>query len=126
MPEEVIEIAAAREVPEIEVIVGHAHLGQYQVGMFDANNQNPVMIRTGDNTVTFDDKFPLTTGAINTLHNKLLVWGVLVTAFSGVSDPYSVTVILTQGTQELARHTRTENLSNGMAPEVGEWRLKVV
>lgn len=120
----ILKIKRNGPVPMMEIVVGHAHFGQYQVGRYPSQT-DVIKVRSGDNVDNVPDVFALATKVAD-LDNNLLVWGVLVVAYSTSSDPYSVTVIIRQDGIELDRDVRRGNLASGMAAEVGEWQLQLV
>lgn len=96
MPEKTLTLVATDGVPDLEVVIGNAHFGKYQVALYDSNDRNAVVIGSGVNTDTTPDKFSVKDNRGN-LNNRVLTWDVVVAAFvSGPGQNYSVTIRISQ------------------------------
>lgn len=99
MPEPVVELSAAGGTPLMEIIVGQAQFGTYQVMLWDDTGHNPEHIGQGVNTDDVPDIFPIQDSRGN-LDNRILSWNVIVAAFGGrAGQRYSVKVNITQNNQ---------------------------
>ena len=97
MPDEIeiVTIDGHGAMPEIELIVGQAQFGKYQIHLWDRTGHNPVSIGEGINTDTVPDKFSI--GGLAGLDQRILNWDVIVAAFNGgPGQLYSVIVKITQ------------------------------
>jgi hypothetical protein len=97
MDEKITELSANGSVPEVEVTIGQAQFGKYELYLWDSNGQNPVKIGEGLNTEP-PHPFPIGGPPVQALDGKILTWQCIVSALS--TDPnqhYAATVTIRQG-----------------------------
>lgn len=98
MEEKITSLSAKGRVPQVEVTIGQAQFGKYELYLWDANGQNPVLVGSGLNTEV-PHSFPVGI-SVGTLDAKILTWQCIVSALS--TDPnqhYAVIVTIRQDGQ---------------------------
>ncbi|MDY6986924.1 MAG: hypothetical protein SWQ30_02605 [Thermodesulfobacteriota bacterium] len=111
--------------PQVEIIIGHAQFGKYQLLLWDKDGRNPEALGQGTNDDDVDDVFDL--GDPASLHERCLSWEIIVASpGGGPGGLYSVIVLLRQ---------EGKTVKGGMFQESGElkgtkfvfssWRLGV-
>lgn len=87
--------------PSVEVIVGHARWGNYNIKIWDSNDQNPDVVGQGFSGDTIADEFII--GNVASLNNRILSWKVRVAAFDTAPNGlFHVTIILRQNNKPIA------------------------
>jgi hypothetical protein len=95
MDEKMTSISAGGSIPVVEVTIGQAQFGKYELYLWDENGQNPVLLGSGLNTQP-PQAIPIGT-SVASLNKKILSWQCIVSALS--TDPnqhFAVTVTIRQ------------------------------
>lgn len=97
MPQlEEVLLDAAKGQPTVEIIFGHAHVGNYRCFLWDATGHNPQEIAHGTNTDPHPDRFDVGADA-RALHEHILSFeGIVQAAEARAGNVYSVTITVRQ------------------------------
>lgn len=105
MPAKQVEALKSGPPPQIEIVVGQAHLGMYAVFLW---NDKAKRVKEGANDDAIADKFPLCKKT-SELDGHLLTWQITIQSLTGIpGEAYSATVTITQGTKVLHTESHPE------------------
>jgi hypothetical protein len=80
----------------VEIVIGHAQFGRYELALYDTNGENPDVIGDGVSSDNVPDSFPLNT-PIADLDGRFLAWSVnIIPAGTGPNEQFSLTVSVRQ------------------------------
>ena len=92
-----LTLTAADGPPNVEIVIGHAQFGKYELALFDADGRNPVVIGAGLTHDHLPDKFQIT-GDPRALHARFLSWSANVIPAGDEPEPqFAVSVHVRQG-----------------------------
>lgn len=99
LAEKLAFLSRDKALPEVDIVIGHAHFGTYQLLLWNAEGQKPVQIGQGVNVDQLPDKFRLG-DQIADLDKRILSWEIRLASFTGeAGQPYSIRVSLTQDSE---------------------------
>jgi hypothetical protein len=99
MAEKIARLSQAGSMPQIEIIIGQAQFGTYDLYLWDAAGVNFELIGSGLNVDQVSDQFTINK-PVAALNGMMATWEVKIGAFS--SSPgqlYAVTIKITQDGQ---------------------------
>ena len=95
MAAKTIELTRIGGNPSIEIIVGHAHWGNYRVDLYDTSGKNPELVAKGYSGDVIDDEEEI--GPIEALQGRSLGWTVRAASTDPSKlDLYHITVLIRQ------------------------------
>jgi hypothetical protein len=96
MAEKIARLKKADGTPDVEIIIGQAQWGSYDLILWDEDGLNEATIGSGLNVDQIPDKFPINK-PLTQLNGSLLSWEVSIASFAGKEgELYSVTIKITQ------------------------------
>lgn len=107
-------LAVGGGVPEVEIVIGQAQFGTYEIYLWDSDGTSPRLIGKGLNTDSLPDVHPI--GPAAALGGKKMTWQCVVSApKKSPGQKYSVTVIVRQDGNvcENSPYQQTGSLSGG-------------
>jgi hypothetical protein len=107
MPATIVKLSATGGAPTVEIIVGHAHFGMFDLNLFDATGRNPQKIGEGVTSDTTPDIFPLPK-ALTDLNGCTIFWRATVASPTGTpNEQFSIFVRVVQGNSVAGTDTQT-------------------
>jgi hypothetical protein len=96
MSEKLVRLASGAGAPEVELTVGQAQWGSYELYLWDPEGRNFETLGAGLNVDQIPDRFVIPK-SLSTLNGFLLSWEVKIAAFSsGPGQLYAATINITQ------------------------------
>jgi len=95
-----IELASANGPVTVEIVIGQAQFGRYELALYDTEGKNPVVIGEG---ISSDDKVDsfVMDQAVADLDGRFLSWSANLIPVGGEQNPrYSVILHVTQQSDE--------------------------
>ena len=97
-----IRLSAADGPPNVEITIGHAQFGKYELSLFDTDGRNPVVIGAGLSHDRLPDNFQID-GDPRALNGRFLSWSAnIIPAGAGANQQFSVTVNIRQKSRDIA------------------------
>ena len=97
MPVTTAKLDPNGNTPQVEIIIGHAHFGMFDLNLYDANGKNPKKIGEGVTNDTIPDIFPLNQAPVNMLNGFTIFWRAVITSPVGTpGEKFSVFVRVIQ------------------------------
>lgn len=91
-----LRLTAADGPPNVEIVIGHAQFGKYELALFDTDGRNPVVVGAGLSHDLLPDNFQID-GDPRALHARFLSWSAnIIAAGNEVNPQFSVTVHVRQ------------------------------
>jgi hypothetical protein len=97
-----VQLKAADGPPTVEIEIGQAQFGKYELSLFDTDGRNPVVIGSGLTHDQLPDLFQVN-GNPATLNARFLSWSAnIIPAGSEVNPQFSLTVHIRQRGAEVS------------------------
>jgi N-acetylmuramoyl-L-alanine amidase len=97
----VVRLSASGGPPNVEIEIGQAQFGKYELSLFDTDGRNPVVIGSGLSHDQLPDTFQID-GDPRALHARFLSWSAnLIPAGAELTPRFSLTVRVRQNGLEL-------------------------
>jgi hypothetical protein len=81
-----VRLSAAAGPPNVEITIGHAQFGKYELSLFDTDGRNPVVVGAGLTHDTLPDAFQID-GDPRALNGRFLSWSANVIPAGNESNP---------------------------------------
>lgn len=122
-----LTLTAADGPPNVEIVIGHAQFGKYELALFDTDGRNPVVVGAGLTHDQLPDNFQID-GDPRALNGRFLSWSAnLIAAGNEVNPQFSVTVHVRQRRGDVAGSPlRTQGPLTAPRAEFGFVKLEVV
>ena len=107
MPAAIVKLSASGTAPTVEVIIGHAHFGMFDLNLFDATGRNPKKIGEGVTSDNTPDIFSLPT-PLKELNGCTIFWRATIASPTGTpNEQFSIFVRILQDNVIAGTDTRT-------------------
>jgi hypothetical protein len=124
MPTNTATLKSDGGVPQVEIIVGHAHFAKFEFSLYDATGQNPKTIGQGVNNDTVPDVFDIGS-PVSALDKCTVFWQAAIASPTGSpNEQYSVFIRVIQDGNIVGSDSKTGPLTD--PPPFGFIRLGVV
>ena len=91
----ILSISKEKGVPEVEVFIGHAHVGKYRLLLL-GGERGTEDVGEGVNVDEIEDKFDIGT-SVDDLDDRILSWEIIIASFGGgPGESYYARVSITQ------------------------------
>jgi N-acetylmuramoyl-L-alanine amidase len=123
----VVRLKASDGPPTVEIAIGHAQFGKYELSLFDTDGRNPVVIGSGLSHDQLPDSFQID-GNPSFLHGRFLSWSAnLIPAGNEANAQFSLTVHIRQrGVENAGSPIQTQGPLPAAHAEFGFVKLEVV
>lgn len=123
----VIRLSASGGPPSVEITIGHAQFGRYELSLFDTDGRNPVVIGGGLSHDHLPDVFQID-GNPGALHGRFVSWSANIIPAGNEANPqFSLTVQFSQAGQGcVGSPVVTQGPLAGPRAEFGFVKLEVV
>jgi hypothetical protein len=96
-----VRLSAAGGPPNVEIVIGHAQFGKYELSLFDTDGRNPVVLGAGLSHDQLPDAFQID-GDPRALDARFLSWSANLIPAGGEPNPrFSLTVHVRQDGREV-------------------------
>ena len=96
-----VRLNAADGPPNIEITIGQAQFGKYELQLFDLDGRNPVVIGSGLSHDKLPDNFQID-GDPRSLKGRFLSWSAnIIPAAAGPNQQFSLTVNIRQKNRDV-------------------------
>jgi len=107
MPPAIANLSRAGGTPSVEVIVGHAHFGMFELVLFDAAGRNPQQIGQGVTSDNTPDIFGFPK-PLDQLNGCTIFWRATIASPTGTpNEQFSILVRVLQDNKIAGTDTRT-------------------
>jgi hypothetical protein len=122
-----LRLAAADGPPNVEIVIGAAQFGKYELALFDTDGRNPVVVGAGLTHDQLPDNFQID-GDPRALNARFLSWSAnIIPAGNEVNPQFSLTVHVRQrGADVVGSPIRTQGVLTAARAEFGFVKLEVV
>jgi len=122
-----VKLAAVDGPPTVEIAIGQAQFGKYELSLFDTDGRNPVVVGAGLSHDQLPDSFQID-GDPRALNGRFLSWSAnLIPAGNDVNPQFSLAVHIRQrGTEVAGSPLRRQGSLPTAHAEFGFVRLEVV
>jgi hypothetical protein len=122
-----LRLSASGGPPTVEIVIGHAQFGKYELALFDTDGRNPVVIGAGLSHDQLPDSFQID-GDPRALNGHFLSWSAnLIPAGNELNPQFSLTIHIRQGGIENAGSPiQTQGALPAAHAEFGFVKLEVV
>ncbi len=123
-----LKIDSNGKIPMVDVIVGHAQMGEYSLALWDDNESNPVSVGKGDSADDIEDRFRLvpTRDDLAALQDHTLSWVIFIKRLGrGRNQPYSFEIRITQDDEERVSVKKKGRLGSSLEIFDGEWKIEL-
>ena len=122
-----VTLAAAGGPPTIDIAIGHAQFGKYELSLFDTDGLNPVVVGAGLSHDQLPDSFQIG-GDPRTLAGRFLSWSAnLIPAGNEVNPQFSLKVRIQQrGVEVPGSPIQAQGSLTAPRAEFGFVKLEVV
>jgi len=97
-----VRLNAADGPPNVEITIGHAQFGKYELQLFDTDGRNPVVVGSGLSHDKLPDNFQID-GDPRSLNGRFLSWSAnIIPAAAGANQQFSLTVNVRQKNRDVA------------------------
>jgi hypothetical protein len=109
MPVNKAILRAGGSLPKVEVLIGHAHFGKFEIFLFDQDGRNPVKFAEGVNSDEVPDIFEIGSGGnVKDLDRRSMFWQAAIASPTGApSENFSVMIRVTQDGQTVGTDSKT-------------------
>jgi hypothetical protein len=102
MSEKFVQLTNGAGAPEVELIIGQAQAGSYELYLWDPQRENPELVGVGSTKDQIQKRFVIPK-PLSKLDRFLLSWEVKIGALSGgPGEIYAATINITQGGQAVS------------------------
>ena len=121
-----VKLAASGGPPTVEIEIGHAQFGKYELSLFDTDGRNPVIIGAGLSHDQLPDSFQID-GDPRALNGRFLSWSAnLIPAGNEANPQFSLTVHVRQrGVENPGSPLQTQGALPTAHAEFGFVKLEV-
>lgn len=123
----VVRLRASDGPPTIEIVIGQAQFGKYELSLFDTDGRNPVVIGAGLSHDQLPDSFQID-GNPSHLDGRFLSWSAnLIPAGNEINPQFSLTVHIRQrNVESVGSPIRSQGPLPAAHAEFGFVKLEVV
>lgn len=98
----ILRLSAAGGPIDVEIVIGHAQFGKYELSLYDRDGRHPVLIGAGLSHDQLPDRFQVAADT-QVLHGRFLSWSANVIPAGEEAEPqFSVIVHVRQGGIDVA------------------------
>jgi hypothetical protein len=121
-----VRLSASGGPPNVEITIGHAQFGKYELSLFDTDGRNPVVIGSGLSHDLLPDNFQID-GDPRALNGRFLSWSANIIPSGNEPNPqFSLTVnVRQQGVDVPGSPIRVQGPLPGPRAEFGFVKLEV-
>ena len=97
-----VRLSAAAGPPNVEITIGHAQFGKYELSLFDTDGRNPVVVGSGLSHDKLPDNFQID-GNPQALNDRFLSWSAnIIPAGNESNARFSLTINVRQNNRDVA------------------------
>jgi hypothetical protein len=122
-----VRLTASDGPPTIEIEIGHAQFGKYELALYDTDGRNPVVVGAGLNHDQLPDSFQID-GDPRALNGRFLSWSAnLIPAGNEANPQFSLTIHIRQrGIEKAGSPIRTQAALTSAHAGFGFVKLEVI